>query len=268
MWSRNTKDPLARLFLDKYGLHLLTRARENVAVYDVFQVADSRAASPGSVETFVGAQLALPKVNMREQLAEVSGTTSNSVSGKLGFDFLAGFLAAIGAQVIINKLSATVGRGRAKALRFRISNATRDSVDPFAFERSLRKHHCSPDDLMMKERCRYYVAVAVHRTDELSFTALDTKSAEIDLSAEVAGLGAANIKAGIGAGSELTIRVDTPMAYGVELSELIYNDRRSRLELAMTKGYVQTMAAPAGDLPGSARSMIGGAQDSMVLAID
>lgn len=268
MWNRDTKDPLARLFLDRFGMHILARPRENVAVYDVFPVADSRAASPGSLEEFVGAQLALPKVTAGEEVADVSGTVSESVSWKLGFDFLAGFLAAIAVQALVNKLSAMLGRVQVKAFRFRFSGATRESADPFAFERSLRKHHCSPDDLLMKEGYRYYVAVAVHRTDKLSFTALDARSAEIDMSAEVAELGAANIQASAGRGHEITIQGDAIMAYGVELSQLIYNDRRSRLELAMTKGYVQTMAAPVVELPGNARSMIGGAHDSMILTIE
>lgn len=265
MWNRDTKDPLARLFLDKYGVHLLARPREKVAVYDVFPVADTRAATPGSLEGFVGAQLVLPKVTAGEELVDVSGTVSDSVSGKIGFDFLSGFLAAIGVQALINKLSAILGGAQARALRFRFSGASRDSADPFALERSLRKYHCSPEDLLMKEGYRYFVAVAVHRTDKLSFTALDTKSSEINLSAEAAGLGTANIQTSTGRSRELTIQGDVPMAYGVELSQLVYNYRRSRLELAMTKGYIKTMAVPTVELPGRARSMIGGAHDSMVL---
>jgi hypothetical protein len=45
MWTRNAKDPLARLFVERYGLHVLSRPREAVSVYDVYPVAGKHVAS-------------------------------------------------------------------------------------------------------------------------------------------------------------------------------------------------------------------------------
>jgi hypothetical protein len=45
---------------------------------------------------------------------------------------------------------------------------------------------------------------------------------------------------------------------------LLYKPRRTRLELAATKDFVKVMGTD-NELPGSARSMIGDAEDSLVL---
>ena len=119
----------------------------------------------------------------------------------------------------------------------------------------------------MKNGYRYYVAIGVHRSDALAFKILDFKSAEIDLAADVKHLVEGRIGLKAAGDCELVIKSDKPLAYGVELSELVYNPRRTRLELAATKDFVHTMA-PGEELPGSARSMIGDPQDSIVLEFE
>ncbi len=64
---------------------------------------------------------------------------------------------------------------------------------------------------------------------------------------------------------EFTVTADPPLPYGVELSRLEHNERRRRIELATTKGYVAVRGADTGELPGTARSMIGGEDDLMLL---
>ena len=267
MWKRNAKDPLARLFVDRYGLHVLSRPREAVSVYDVFPVAGNRAASPGSLSAFVGAQPPLPEIRRGEMLADVCGTTSDSVSGGAGFKFLEAFLAALGAMPVLGKLSVHFAAGRSAGIRFRFSNAVRDSVDVFAFERGLRKHKCDRDDLLMKDGYRYYVAIGVHRSNSLGFKLLDSTSAAMDLSAEVEGLASGQFDFKVAGDRELMIKTDKPLAYGVELSELVYNPKRTRLELAVTKDFVKVMA-PGDKFSGADRSMIGGAEDNVMLEFE
>jgi hypothetical protein len=267
MWNRNAKDPLARLFVERYGLHVLPRPREAVSVFDVYPVSGNLVGSPGTLSAFVDTDLQLPEIRRGEVLADVSGTTSDSVSGSAGFKFLESFFAAVGSLPVLGKLTQRFDGGRSAGIRFRFANAMRDSVDVFAFERVLRKQKFDFDDLLMKDGYRYYVAIGVHRSDALAFKVLDSKSAEVDLSADVKALAEGRIEIKAAGDRELVIKSNKPLAYGVELSELVYNPRRTRLELAATKDFVQTMA-PGQELPGSARSMIGGPQDSLMLEFE
>lgn len=266
--DKKRQRPAGPSFSGKIWASHAVQTSGGVAVFDVYPVADHRASSSGNLSAFIDAELTLPEVRCGEILADVCGTTSDSVSGSVGFKFLEAFFAAVGAQTIFSKLAQRFGGSRSSALRFRFSKAVRDSVDVFAFERVLRKHKCEIDDLLMKEGFRYYVAIGVHRSDALAFKVLDSKSGEIDLSADVKGLVDGDFELKTAKDFELIIKSNKPLAYGVELSELIYNERRTRLELAITKHYVQTLATPTGDLPGSARSMIGGPEDIMTLDID
>nr|WP_320192366.1 hypothetical protein [uncultured Desulfobacter sp.] len=267
MWKRKAKDPLARLFVDRYGLHMLPRPRETLSVYDVFPVAGNRAASPGTLAAFVDAQLPFPEIRRGEVLADVCGTTSDSVSGSAGFKFLEGFFAAVGAIPVLGKLSNYFAAGRSAGIRFRFANAVRDSVDVFAFERVLRKHKCSRDDLLMKDGYSYYVVIGVHRSDSLGFKLLDSKFTEMDLATEITGLSSGQFELKATGDRELVIKSDKQLAYGVELSELVYNPTRTRLELDITKDYVKVMA-PGDALNGIARSMIGGPEDSLMLEFE
>lgn len=269
MWQRTSNDPLGRLLYSRYGLHVLSRPREDMTVFHLLPVSDGRAGAPGKLSTFLGALFDLPAVKAGERLADISGTTSDGVSLAFGFDFLEGFLSLIGAQAVIKALSAAFKKSNTKALKLRFGGATRDYLeDPFELELRLRNFRFAREDSLMRPGCRYYIVTAVHRSDQISFTAVDEHSAQLDVSAEVAAIGGANAAIKSSGNGEMTAESDTSLVYGVELSELVHNERRNRLELAMTKGYVQVRTGEQGQLPGSARSMIGGPDDSMRLRID
>ena len=53
MWRRNTSDPLMRLFLDKYYLHLLSIPREDVLIGDLYAYDGSRVSTPGKITYFL-----------------------------------------------------------------------------------------------------------------------------------------------------------------------------------------------------------------------
>jgi hypothetical protein len=69
MWNRNAKDPLARLLVERYGLHVLSRPREGVSVFDVYPVAGNIVASSGTFSAFVDADLPLPEIRRGEMPA-------------------------------------------------------------------------------------------------------------------------------------------------------------------------------------------------------
>ncbi len=267
MWKRSTRDPLARLLLDKYGLHVIARPRAGLAVFDIFPIAGKRPGTSGRLKEFLGTEVRLPEIREREKTADVAGTTSGDVSLSSGISFLEGFLQACGASGIVHNLSGVFARGGARSLRLRVSNATRDSVDAFALERALRNCRIAPGDRVEQKSCKYYIALAVHRSDKIVFSARNSDGTEIDLGADVAAFASANVRLEGKNSSSVLVQVSSTLAYGVELSELDYNERRSRYELAAVKHYVHTMGERALDLPGSARSMIGGPEDSMLLDI-
>jgi hypothetical protein len=265
MWSRRSTDPLGRLLFESYGLHVLKRPREDLDVYAVIPVLDGRCDAPGQLETLLGGDhFPFPEVRRGEHLADVSGRTSDGVTTSLGLGFLEGFLALLGAAGIAATLSGAFGRARARSVRFRFGAAQRDYVrDPFALDLALRRHGFDPTTAALRKGHEYYIVTAVQRSREVSFAALDSADSEIDLSAELAVVGAANVGLAVQRGHELTVTADRPLPYGVELSRLVPNARRGRLDLAMTRRYVKVRAD---DTPHPVPSMVGGPDDPMTLS--
>ena len=99
-WNRFTKneDPLLKVLLDRYRLNLLSIPREKASVGDLYvQEGNSQYVStPGSITNFLEPPFEIPSITTAETMAGVSGTTSRDASGKVGIDFLEGFLNALG----------------------------------------------------------------------------------------------------------------------------------------------------------------------------
>lgn len=269
MWRRTSDDPLARLLLDRYGLHLLRHPREDVSIGDVYPQQDSHVLSPGRLDNFIVPAPELPPIRRGEKMTDVAGTTSNIVSREAGFGFLESFLAALGALGLSATLRARLEAGHAGGLRFRFANATRDYVDPFALERRLRKQELALEDTLMKPGYRYYLVLGVVRGNAISFTAVDeqTRALGLDVAAvQLAEAGAA-IKLERAKTEEVTVTGGTSLAFGVELSELLYNEQRRRLELAVTHDLIQVRADEEEEIPGRAWSRLGGAEADMFLPV-
>ena len=163
MWMRNTDDPLGKLLFEKYGMHVLRRPRENLAVFQVFEVRDGEAARSGSLENLFGIAFAAPAVAQGEAMLDVDEKMSGAVSGKIGLDFLQGFLALIGLGPA-NKASVALEKANTRALRFRFGGSTRDHVqDDFELERTLRACKFDREESAMKDGYRYYLATATSR---------------------------------------------------------------------------------------------------------
>ena len=61
---------------------------------------------------------------------------------------------------------------------------------------------------------------------------------------------------------QITASADQTLAYGVELNEIIYNEKKGRLQLQESKNYIHTKASTNVTLP---KAMIGGLDDMMIL---
>jgi hypothetical protein len=220
--KRDTGDPLVRMFLDRYKINLLTVPRERVACGDVYIRNGRRVSSGVRVAELVEPAVTLPPVFEGEALADLAGTLSDGVSVDIGFGLLEGFLAAIGAGGVVSKVSAGVERSRTSTLRFRFTEATRDSIDGGALGTMLEGRRLRPTQPLVQEGNDYFVTTAVIRTPSLSLVGEDKKRQRTELGAEVMAIGEghAGVTVERGDAGEVTFRGRKALAIGVELYEL------------------------------------------------
>src|SRR5262245_17580395 len=129
MTKRNTTDPLVRLFLDQYRLNLLSMPRERVRTGDLYVEDANGITASGQVEGFLTPPPELPKPLRGERMGDVSGQISRSISFDVGLGLLQNFLLALGAAGVLDELRAGYEQERARTMRFRFIEATRDSID-------------------------------------------------------------------------------------------------------------------------------------------
>ena len=114
-WNRFTKneDPLLKVLLERYRLNLLSIPREKASVGDLYvQEGNSQYVStPGSITNFLEPSFEVPSITTGEIMAGVSGTTSRDASGKVGVDFLEGFVNALGPAGIGTKVCGSYESG-------------------------------------------------------------------------------------------------------------------------------------------------------------
>jgi hypothetical protein len=264
MWSRKTTDPLGKLLFEKYGLHMLSRPRENVSLFQVFGLSDGEVFMSGSIDGFLRSKFDKPEVEKGENLLDIEAAVSDAISGNVSLGFLQGFLAFLGVGVV-NAVSVGMEKSQSRALRFRFGGCRRDYVkDGFDLAWKLGEVPFVLDDSAMKEDCRYYIATGVHYCDKLTFEVLDKNMAKIDLSADVAVIAAGKAGLKVQKDWQITATSDKTLAYGVELNEIIYDAKRKRLQLQESESYVHVKAGGASQLP---RAMVGGPEDLMILRI-
>lgn len=264
MWSRKTTDPLGKLLFGRYGMHVLSRPRENVSVFQVFGLRDNEVFQSGDIDGFLRSKFDKPETEKGEILVDVDATISDAVSGSVAAGFLQGFLAFLGAGVL-NSISVAMEKSQSRALRFRFGGCTRDYVkDGFELDWKLSEVPFVRNNSAMKDGCRYYIATGVHYCNKLTFEALDKNSAKVDLSADVAVIASGKIGLSVEKDRVITAISDKRLAYGVELNEIVYDEKRKRLRLQESGNYVHVKAGEATELP---KAMMGGPEDSMILQI-
>jgi hypothetical protein len=264
MWTRKTADPLGKLMFEKYSMHALNRPRENVSVYDVFAVRNGEAFQSGGIESFLRSNFLKPEVLTNEALLDIDMTISDAVSGNVALNFLQGFLTLIGTGVV-NAVSIALEKSHSRALRFRFGGCTRDHVkDGFELDLKLSEFPFVKETSAIKEGYQYYIASGVHYCNQLTFEVLDKNLVKIDLSADVAALGAGKTGLTVNKDRQLTASSEKKLAYGVELNEIVYDEKRRRLNLQEARAYVHTKANGHLELP---KAVVGGPDDVMILQI-
>lgn len=220
--KRDTGDPLLRMFLDRYKINLLAVPREGVACGDVYVRHGRRVSSGIAIRELVEPPIALPPALEGEALADLAGVLSDGVSVDVGFGLLEGFLAAVGAGGLVTKVSAGVERSRTSVLRFRLTGATRDSVNAGALGTMLEGRRLRSTQPLVQAGNDYFVTAAVVRTASLSIAGEDEERQRTRLGAEVmaVGQGEAGVTVERGDAGEVTFRGSKRLAIGVELYEL------------------------------------------------
>jgi hypothetical protein len=185
------------------------------------------------------------------------------ISGGVALDFLQGFLSWIGAAVA-KSVGGAIEGAKSNTLRFRFGGCTRDHVkDGFELNWKLSEVAFNRKKSEMRDDCRYYIATAVHSCSSLTFEVLDKKEGKINLAAEIEALGGAKANLEASKDGQITAKSDKKLVYGVELNEIVYDEKRKQLQLQESRNFVH-VAAAARPMP---RAMIGGQQDSMILSL-
>jgi hypothetical protein len=223
---RKNEDPLLEKLLDTYRLNLLSIPREKASVGDLYvQEGNSQYVStPGSITNFLDPPFEVPPITTGETMAGVSGATSRDASGKVGIDFLEGFLNALGPAGIGTKVRGSYESDNKKKITFTFENPTRDYVDPGLVGRKLVDHTLMKRHALIAEGRKYYLVTAVARSSGISITTEGESKQVVDIDAQVMKL--ANVSGDVSiqknqTGS-VTFKGQKNLAFGVELYELEY----------------------------------------------
>lgn len=232
MCRRDTKDPLLRMMLDRYQLHLLSVPRADATVGDLYVHDGSAVSAPGNVRHLLTPPLDVVADLRSQRMADISGEATNRFEVSAGLGFLEGVLAALGAPGLVQAMSVGFKRERARSVRFSFSEVTRDSVDVLNVGRQIWRHRVDHRHGFAGHGRRYYLVTATTRTDAVTVVAerADGVAPELDFTA----LGA-DVRAGVSINSasrgEVTFHAPEPLVFGVELHELVLEHESGTLRL-------------------------------------
>ena len=131
-------------------------------------------------------------------------------------------------------------------MRFKLTGATRDSVDAFEFGKALIPCQLNAKQPFVADGNRYYVAVGVVRSASITVSAEDQNSNKVGvdvgmLRSAVSAEGKLGIEQG--RDRELTYKGKVPLAFGVELAEMKYDKAQEKFLLAAVPD-AQSIRAP------------------------
>ena len=235
MSRRNTSDPLLRAFLDTYKVNLLSIPREGVEVGDAYvSDANGNMSAPGKLRFLLTPDIQIPNVTEDEKMTTIAGKRTRALDFKVGINLLEGFLSALGPDVGIGKIKAEYQQKGVSKLRFQLKDATRDWVDAFEFGKSLIPCRLNAAHPFVQDGNKYYAVVGVLRSRSITVSSDDERSNNVELGVDAL-KGAIGGKGKIGvkreAGGEITYKGSVPLAFGVELVEMHYEDDQNKFLL-------------------------------------
>jgi hypothetical protein len=251
------------MFLDRYKVNLLSVPREHAACGDIYLRRDGQVSSAINVVELLDPPVQLPPRSERERLADLAGSLSDGVSLSIGLGLLEAFLAAIGAAAVVGELSLGYEQTRTARLRFRFADATRDSIEPGSLGTALEGRRFRPGHPLVQPGNEYFVTAAVIRSPSISVVAEDTSTRRVQLGAQVVATidAHARVTAERSSEGEITYRGDIPLAIGIELYRLRYDEEQRKLSM-----YPQNLrdAVKAGKPTQPLPVFVGPAEDALV----
>jgi hypothetical protein len=191
--------------------------------------------APGQLLSLLKPAPEMPSTHIGEPLANIASKQTRALDLKVGLSLLAGFFSAIGAVAIASKIEAAYEHNGATMVRFKIKNATRDSVDLLEFGKALMPCQLDEGHPFVQDGNRYYVTVGVFRSPSITVTAQDGAQNAVNLEASaVKDIATANAKISVKRedDGELTYEGPESLAFGVELVEMIYNKMQRKFQLS------------------------------------
>jgi hypothetical protein len=236
MSRRNTADPLVRAFLDTYKVNLLSVPRENAEVGDAYvEMANGSVSAPGKLRHLLTPEIRMPDILPDELMATIRGKQTRALDLSAGINLLEGFFSAIGADAAVGKIKAEYQRKRVGKLRFQLKNATRDAVDAFEFGKALIPCQLNGQQPFVQDGNRYYAVIGVLRSRSITVSTEDERANKIEVAADALKSAIAiDGKFGITRenSGDITYEGAVPLAFGVELVELLYNREQKKFLLS------------------------------------
>lgn len=238
MCRRDTSDELIRRFLDDYHVNLLSMPGRRVQCGSVYIKEGKRLTAPGLLSEIIQPELTLPSPFAEDDLSDLSGTWSDSVSVSVGIKLLSNFLTALGIGGILDKLQASAKETAARRMAFRFKKVSRESLSPAGLGTALIGHHFRPGHPWVKSGNQYFAVASVLRSASISIQGRDQQDTAVGLGAGLATVADVDAKVQVKEEDDhaLTYHGHKPLAVAVELYELRWDTGRQDFVFQTPRG--------------------------------
>jgi hypothetical protein len=150
-----------------------------------------------------------------ERMADISRAISKRMEMNFGLQLLEGFLVAMGAGGIVNKVRNGYESKNTSMLSFRFADVRRYYVDPYWLSEEISDHTIRKDSAMYGEGYRYFLVTAVVRSTSINVIAQDENTKAVDVDAEALQLADVSADASVekSAEGELTFKGKESLAF-------------------------------------------------------
>lgn len=238
--KRDTGDPLIKIFLKTYNLNLLSLPIVDKLLSDLCIVVNNRMVTRSNIADFFEEKIELRFMTV--DMLDISGKISQEVLVDIGVGFLDGFLNAFGIGNLIQKIHSDFQTKGIRSIRFSFKNPIKDyiNVKKMGDELEKKKFTFSDGHPLYDKKNRYYVVTAVARTPSFSVIAIDNHGSTTEFGIEPFRIGDVDVNRSKSDSNEkmLTFEKKDPIAFGVEMHELIPNHSDQTVKIRGMEKYV------------------------------
>jgi hypothetical protein len=251
MCRRDTTDQLIRKFLDDYQVNLLSMPGRRVRCGSVYIKEGKRLTAPGLLSEIIQPELTLPDPFPEDDLSDLSGTWSDSVSLSVGIKLLSNFLTALGVGGLIDKLQASVKQTSVRNVAFRFKKVSRESLSPAGLGTALVGHHFRPGHPWVKDGNQYFAVASVLRSASISIQGRDKQDSAVGLGAGLATVADVDAKVQVKEEDDnaVTYHGRDPLAIAVELYELRWDTALQELVFHTPRGPLRILGLQEDEPP-------------------